>query len=85
MKDIEREILFSFLNVHILGNTEEGTILFPALRSIFSNNEYPSLGEEFEKKEHQLFGSEGFEGALDLAAGIEKKLGIHDPSQCTPR
>jgi len=43
------------------------------------------LGEEFEKKEHQLFGSEGFEGVLDQVAFIEKKLGIYDPSQFTPR
>ena len=62
----------------------EDTILFPALHSIMTKNEYDSLGDEFEKKEHQLFGKEGFEGMVDKVASIEKQLGIYDLARFTP-
>ena len=39
----------------------EDTVLFPEFRKIVSRHEYDSLGEDFEKKETQLFGGEGFE------------------------
>ena len=62
----------------------EDTVLFPALRSIVSRNEFAALGEDFEKKEHQLFGEEGFEKMGDRVASIEKALGIYDLAQFTP-
>lgn len=63
----------------------EDTVLFPALHDIVSPQECDSLGEEFEKKEHELFGEEGFEGMVDQVAGLEKALGIYALSQFTPR
>ena len=63
----------------------EDTVLFPALRQIVSKHEFDSLGEEFEKKEHQLFGEDGFEKIVDRVASIEQALGINDLSQFTPR
>jgi hemerythrin-like domain-containing protein len=63
----------------------EDTVLFPALRSIVSAHEFDSLGEEFEKKEEQLFGEDGFGKMVDRVAGIERRLGIYDLSQFTPR
>jgi len=62
----------------------EDTVLFPAFRSLVSANEYDSLGEDFEKKENELFSEEGFEKMVDKIAGIEKKLGIYDLAQFTP-
>jgi hemerythrin-like domain-containing protein len=62
----------------------EDTVLFPAIRSIVSKHEFASLGEEFEKKEHQLFGEDGFEKMVDQVAGIERRLGIYDLGQFTP-
>jgi hypothetical protein len=62
----------------------EDTILFPAFRKIVSGNEYDSLGEEFEKNEHRLFGSDGFENMVNKVAAIEKQLGIYELSQFTP-
>jgi hemerythrin-like domain-containing protein len=62
----------------------EDTVLFPAFRGIVSANEYDSLGEEFEKKENELFGQDGFEKMVDKVAGIERRLGIYDLSQFTP-
>jgi hemerythrin-like domain-containing protein len=62
----------------------EDTVLFPALRRIVSENEYYALGEDFEDKEHELFGRDGFESMVEKVAGIEKKLGIYDLSIFTP-
>jgi hypothetical protein len=60
-------------------------VLFPALRRIVSKHELDALGEEFEKKEHALFGGDGFEKMVDRIAGIEKTLGIYDLAQFTPK
>ena len=62
----------------------EDTVLFPALRSVVSKHEFDALGEDFEKKEHQLFGEEGFEKMVERVASIEKSLGIYELAQFTP-
>jgi hemerythrin-like domain-containing protein len=62
----------------------EDTVLFPAIRKIVSGNEYFALGEDFEDKEHELFGADGFEKMVEKVAGIEKQLGIYDLSMFTP-
>jgi len=62
----------------------EDTILFPAFRKIVSKHEYDSLGEEFEKNEHKLFGEDGFETMVNKVADIEKQLGIYELTQFTP-
>ena len=63
----------------------EDTVLFPAFRGIVSEHEFDSLGEDFERKEDQLFGDEGFFKIVDQVAGLEKKLGIYDLGQFTPK
>jgi hypothetical protein len=63
----------------------EDTILFPALKKIISKNEYFALGEDFEKKEHELFGSKGFETTVEKVSAIEKQLGIDDLSKFNPQ
>src|SRR5205823_13061258 len=63
----------------------EDTVLFPAFHGIVSAHEYDALGEDFEKKENELFGDEGFEKMVDKVAGIEKTLGIYDLAQFTPK
>ena len=77
--------LRAFVRMYRPHEAREDTVLFPAIRSIVSEHEYDSLGEEFEKKEHELFGKEGFEGMLEKVATIEKALGVYDLSQYTPR
>ena len=37
------------------------------------------------KKEHQLFGEDGLEKMVDQVAEIEKKLGIYELAQFTPK
>ena len=58
--------------------------MFPAIKKIVSKNEYFALGEDFEKKEHELFGTEGFESIVEKVADIEKQLGIYDLTEFTP-
>ena len=77
--------LKQFIRMYRPHEAREDTVLFPALRSIVSGNEYDSLGDEFEKKEHELFGREGFEGMLEKVTTIEKALGVYELSQFTPR
>jgi hemerythrin-like domain-containing protein len=79
------EALRQFIRMYNPHEAREDTVLFPAFRNIVSGHEYDSLGEDFEKKEHELFGEEGFEGMVDKVAGIEKELGIYDLAQFTPK
>ena len=50
-----------------------------------TQNEYDALGEDFEKKENQLFGDGGFEKNVARVEAIEKTLGIYDLAQFTPK
>jgi hemerythrin-like domain-containing protein len=77
--------LQEFVRMYRPHEAREDTILFPALHSIVSRNEYDSLGEQFEDEEHKRFGEEGFEKMVDKVAGIEKELGIYDLAQFTPK
>ena len=74
-----------FVRMYRPHEAREDTVLFPALRKIVSRHEYDALGEDFEKREHQAFGEDGFEHMLDKVAGIEKSMGIYDLNQFTPR
>jgi hemerythrin-like domain-containing protein len=74
-----------FIRMYSPHEAREDTVLFPAFRKLVSRNEFNSLGEEFEKKEHELFGEDGFEKMVGKVADIEKKLGIHELSQFTPK
>ena len=79
------EQLHGFIRMYRPHEAREDTVLFPALHQIVSRNEFDSLGEEFEKKEDQLFGEDGFEHMVDKVAGLEKTLGIYNLAQFTPK
>jgi hemerythrin-like domain-containing protein len=74
-----------FIRMYNPHEAREDTVLFPAFRKIVSPHEFDSLGEDFEKKEDELFGEDGFEKVVDRVAGIEKRLGIYDLAQFTPK
>lgn len=74
-----------FIRMYSPHEAREDTVLFPAFRGIVSGHEFDSLGEDFEKKEDELFGDEGFYKVVDQVAEIEKKLGIYDLAKFTPR
>jgi hemerythrin-like domain-containing protein len=77
-------LLTSFNRMYRAHEAREDTVLFPALRKIVSRNEYYDMGEDFERKEHELFGADGFENVVNQVAEIEKQLGIYDMSAITP-
>ena len=80
-----RDSMSQFIRMYGPHEAREDTVLFPAFRTIVSKNEYDALGEDFEKKEHQLFGEDGFEKMVDRVATIEKALGIYELAQFTPK
>jgi hemerythrin-like domain-containing protein len=67
-----------FIRMYRPHAAREDTVLFPAFRSIVSAHEYAALGEEFEDKEHALFGKEGFEKIVADVAELERMLGLND-------
>jgi len=77
--------LESFVRMYNPHEAREDTVLFPALRKIISPHEYAALGEDFEKEEERRFGKDGFEKVVEQVAGLEKRLGIYDLAQFTPR
>ncbi len=79
------ESLRAFVRMYRPHEAREDTVLFPAFRGLVSAHEYDALGDDFEKKEDQLFGDEGFFKVVDQVAELEKKLGIYELSKFTPK
>jgi hemerythrin-like domain-containing protein len=77
--------LISFIRMYEPHAAREDTVLFPALHDIVSPHEYDALGEEFERRERQQLGENGFERAVAEVDAIEKILGIEDLASFTPR
>jgi hemerythrin-like domain-containing protein len=76
--------LESFSRMYEPHAAREDTVLFPALHEIVSRHEYDALGEQFERREKQLFHGDGFERAVDEVDQIEKLVGIEDLAKFTP-
>jgi hemerythrin-like domain-containing protein len=75
----------AFIRMYRPHETREDTVLFPALYKVIGAKDVKNLGEQFEEKEHKLFGEDGFEKAVDEVAAIEKQLGIYDLASFTPK
>jgi hemerythrin-like domain-containing protein len=80
-----RADLLAFIRMYEPHASREDTVLFPALHGLVSRSEYDALGEDFERREHQTFGEDGFEHAVARVAAVEKTLGLEDLSQFTPK
>ena len=74
--------LRQFVPMYRPHESREDTVLFPAIRGLMTEKEYDELGEQFEEREHELFGECGLEDSGKVAA-FEKTLGIYDLSQFT--
>jgi hemerythrin-like domain-containing protein len=75
----------AFVTMYRPHAAREDTVLFPKLRDIVSGHEFDAIGEEMEKREHQHFGEDGFEKAVAQVAELEKKVGLYDLTQFTPK
>jgi hemerythrin-like domain-containing protein len=79
-----RAALHAFTRMYEPHAAREDTVLFPALHDIVSKSEYDALGEDFERREHKVFGEDGFEHAVAEVDDLEKTLGIEDLAAFTP-
>jgi hemerythrin-like domain-containing protein len=75
----------SFITMYRPHAAREDTDLFPKLKDVVSSNEYDAMAEEFERKEHELFGQDGFEMMVQRVARLEQAFGIHDLARFTPQ
>ena len=75
----------AFVTMYRPHAAREDTVLFPRLRDIVSGHEFDAIGEEMERREHQHFGKDGFEKAVAQVSELEKKVGLYDLTQFTPR
>jgi hemerythrin-like domain-containing protein len=78
------DLLRQFTRMYRAHAAREDTVLFPALHSVITAAEYDKLGDQFEDKEHELFGENGFEKMVAEVAEMEKSLGIGDLAALTP-
>jgi len=79
------ESLSRFIRMYEPHAAREDTVLFPAFRKIVSSRELDQLGDQFEKKENELFGQEGFEKNVEEVANLERDFGIYNLSDFTPK
>lgn len=61
----------------------EDTIVFPAFKKALGERQFKDLGEQFEEIEHQQFGADGFDVALNRVGAIEQALGLSDLARFT--
>jgi hemerythrin-like domain-containing protein len=76
--------IHSFIAMYRPHAAREDTDLFPLLKAIVSPHEYDAMAEDFKRKEHKLFGGDGFEMMVHRVAGLERSIGIADLAQFTP-
>lgn len=63
--------------------SRENTIVFPAFREIVGSG-YAELGEQFERREHELVGEGAFDHAVEEVALIERSFGLEELAHFTP-
>ena len=78
-------LLNTFNQVYRRHAAWEDTVVFPAFRSITSAKDFAAVGETFEREEKKQFGPDGYEKIVAQVADLEKKLGIYDIQQFTPK
>jgi len=61
----------------------EDTVIFPAWKDAISPAEYHELSEQFEELEHEMFGEDGFDDAVEKIAAIEQAFGLSNLSALT--
>jgi hemerythrin-like domain-containing protein len=75
--------LQSFARMYEVHAAREDTVVFPAWKRTMSPKEYDAAGDRFEDIEHQQFGKDGFDDAVQQMAGIEEELGLADLAALT--
>lgn len=81
--ELARELRI-FVRMYRPHASREETVLIPAFREVVGRSGYLVLGEQFEDKEHELFGRGGFQDFVAKVAELEKALGIYELAIFTP-
>lgn len=76
--------LRKFTHMYRPHEAREDTVLFPAFRRLMTPKEFDALGEQFEDREHELFGKDGFENIVEQVGGLEKQIGTYELDAFTP-
>ncbi len=79
------ENILLFIRMYRPHKAREDTVLFPAIHSLFSPEEFAKLGDQFEDRENALFGENGFARIVSEVAELERKLNLYDLSRFTPK
>jgi hemerythrin-like domain-containing protein len=72
------DVLTAMARMYQAHSAWEDTIIFPAWKKTQSKARLDELAEKFEEIEHQQFGKDGFDDALERIAQIEQALGLAD-------
>jgi hemerythrin-like domain-containing protein len=78
------KVFESFVLMYPNHAAREDTIVFPAWKKNFSNQQLDEISDQFEDIEHKMFGKDGFEDAEKKLANIVTALGFSDLAQFTP-
>lgn len=79
------QALESFVRMYRPHASREDTVVFPAWKDFLNEKQLDEMNDRFEDIEHQQFGRDGFENAVRQISDIEKKMGIFDLSEFTPK
>jgi hemerythrin-like domain-containing protein len=77
-------VLEGFVRMYENHAAREDTIVFPAWKTNFSNQQLDELSDQFEDIEHKKFGEDGFEDAEKRIGSVEAVFGFSDIAQFTP-
>lgn len=77
------DVLTAMARMYNAHSAWEDTIIFPAWKKMQTKARLDELAEKFEEIEHQQFGKDGFDDALERIARIEQALGLADLSTYT--
>ncbi len=78
------KVFESFVLMYQNHAAREDTIIFPAWKKNFSNQQLDEISDQFEDIEHKMFGKDGFDDAEKKISSVEAALGFADLSQFTP-
>ena len=79
------ENILLFIRMYRPHKAREDTVLFPAIHSLLSPEEFDKLGDQFEDRERALLGENGFTRIVSEVGEMEKKLNLYDLSRFTPK
>jgi hemerythrin-like domain-containing protein len=77
------DVLARFARMYEPHTAREDTEIFPAWKKTMNEKELDEIGDKFETIEHETFGKDGFDDALEQIQDIERTLNVSDPAMFT--